>query len=57
MKNKFFHDEAEVLLTHQQLMEQYAETFEKLADTPDFELAVDQVLDKNKELYKRLADK
>lgn len=45
----------EALLAHKQLMEQYAETFEKLADKLDFDIAMSKALDKNIELYKRLA--
>lgn len=56
MNHKFTSGKAGALLTHQQLMEQYAETFEKLADKLDFELAMDQVSEKNKALYKRLID-
>lgn len=55
-ENKLLNDEAETLLTHQQLMEQYSEAFEKLADKAGFELSMDKAQDKNKALYKRSAD-
>jgi len=45
-------DETEELLVHN-----YAETFEKLADRPDFEAAMNACLNENKELYRRLSKK
>ncbi len=54
ISSKPINDEAEALLIHERLIDKYAETFEKLADRPDFESAMNECLDKNKELYRRL---